>query len=336
MIRAWISRSADQAQAELDTLDEADFAGQDVLLKLHYSCLNYKDALALTHTAPIARKYPMVHGIDAVGEVIESNSSQWPVGTVCQVNDWGLGETHWGGLAERASVPAQWISPIPEGRSARWAAALGTAGYTAALCVMALQDHPVKPGDGPVLVTGVSGGVGTVACLLLQHLGYEVVGLTGSIDATGEPVSESAAKHFERLQLGSTHLIHRESMSRPGKPLQKEQFAAVVDSVGSHTLVNACAQTRYGGVVAACGLAQGMDFQGNVAPFILRGITLRGINCVYRTHAERDRAWGMLAAALGEYDLDFMIKEVRLAQALDSARLVLANQLQGRVVVNCA
>eukprot|EP01030_Chromulinospumella_sphaerica_P013974 gene13974-biopygen12228 len=165
MIRAWISRTAEQAQAELETLDESEFDGQDVVLKLHYSCLNYKDALALTHTAPIARKYPMVHGIDAVGE-----------------------------------------------------------------------DHPVKPEDGPVLVTGVSGGVGTVACLLLHHLGYEVVGLTGSIDAMGEPVSESAAKHFERLQLGSTHLIHRESMSRQGKPLQKEQFAAVVDSVGSHTL----------------------------------------------------------------------------------------------------
>ncbi|HEX4855776.1 MAG TPA: zinc-binding dehydrogenase, partial [Limnobacter sp.] len=199
-----------------------------------------------------------------------------------------------------------------------------------------LQDHGLKPVDGPVLVTGVSGGVGTVASLLLRHLGYEVIGLTGSIDAAGEPVSESAAKHFKHLGLESTHLIHRESMSRAGKPLQKEQFAAVVDSVGSHTLVNAIAQTRYGGVVAACGLAQGMDLPGSVAPFILRGITLRGINCVFRSHAERHRAWSLLAEALGEYDLDFMIREVRLAQALESAHLVLNNQLQGRVVVNCA
>ncbi|MCQ8895436.1 oxidoreductase [Limnobacter humi] len=335
MTRGWISHNKEQTEAELLALDDAMLAGQEVVLEVLYSCLNYKDALALTHTAPIARTYPMVHGIDAVGRVVESTTPQWPVGTICQVNDWGLGETHWGGLAERLAVPAAWISPIPEGRSARWAAALGTAGYTAALCVMALQDHPVKPGDGPVLVTGVSGGVGTVATLLLNHLGYEVVGLTGSIDATGAPVSDSAAAHFARLGLNSTHLIHRESMSRPGKPLQKEQFAAVVDSVGSHTLVNACAQTRYGGVVAACGLAQGMDFNATVAPFILRGITLRGINCVYRTHAERDRAWSLLAEALGEHDLDFMIREVSLHHAMDSARQVLANQLQGRVVVNC-
>lgn len=335
MIKAWISQAAGQQEATLEELDDALFVQEEVTLRVRYSCLNYKDALALTHTAPIARTYPMVHGIDAVGEIIASKSASWPVGTHCQVNDWGLGETHWGGLAQQLSVPEQWVSPIPAGRSMRWAAALGTAGYTAALCVMALQDHGLQPNDGPVLVTGVSGGVGTVASLLLMHLGFEVVGLTGSIDATGAPVSESAAAHFKRLGLGPRQLIHRESMSRPGKPLQKEQFAAVVDSVGSHTLVNACAQTRYGGVVAACGLAQGMDFPASVAPFILRGITLRGINCVYRTHAERDHAWGMLAAALGEHELEFMVKEVRLGQALDSARQVLANQLQGRVVVNC-
>ena len=336
MINAWISDTAQAEEAQFRSLDEASLPPGEVRIKVLYSCLNYKDALALTHTAPIARTYPMVHGIDAVGQVIESQSDLWPVGTLCQVNDWGLGETHWGGLSEQVRVPANWVSPLPEGRSARWAAALGTAGYTAALCVMALLDHPVRPGDGQVLVTGVSGGVGSVSCLLLKHLGYEVVGLTGSIDATGAPVSESAAAHFARLGLASTHLIHRDSLSRPGKPLQKEQFAAVVDSVGSHTLANACAQTQYGGVVAACGLAQGMDFSASVAPFILRGITLRGINCVYRSHEERARAWGMLAQALGEYDLDFMIKEVRLPQALDSARLVLSNQLQGRVVVNCA
>lgn len=336
MIKAWMSKSADQTEAALETLEQSQFDGQDVVLRVHYSCINYKDALALTHTAPIARAYPMVHGIDAVGEVLRSNSAQWKVGQLCQVNDWGLGETHWGGLSERASVPAQWVSPIPEGRSARWAAALGTAGYTAALCVMALQDHGLTPADGPVLVTGVSGGVGTVSCLLLKHLGYEVIGLTGSIDATGAPVSESAQAHFSRLGLEASHLIHRDSLAKPGKPLQKEHFAAVVDSVGSHTLANACAQTRYGGVVAACGLAQGMDFNTTVAPFILRGITLRGINCVFRSHAERDRAWGMLADALAEYDLDFMIREVQLENAMESARAVLANQLQGRVVVNCA
>ncbi|GLR25481.1 acryloyl-CoA reductase [Limnobacter litoralis] len=334
-MKAWKSEQADQQEASLCDVEAVEFDSEEVLIRVQYSCLNYKDALALTHSAPIARTYPMVHGIDAVGVVHRSADARWPVGTLCQVNDWGLGETHWGGLSGWLGVPAHWLSAVPEGRSARWAASLGTAGYTAALCVMAVLDHGVKPEDGPVLVTGVTGGVGTVSCMLLKSMGYEVVGLTGSLDATGEPSSPGAAAHFESLGLESTHLIHRDSFSRPGKPLQKEHFAAVVDSVGSHTLANACAQTRYGGMVAACGLAQGMDFQSSVAPFILRGITLRGINCVYRTHEDRDRAWAMLAACFGEHDVNWMIQEVPLAQALDTARELLANTIQGRVVVNC-
>lgn len=336
MLRAWISHTADQTEASLEELSETLLPPGEVLIQTTYSCLNFKDALALTHTAPIARRYPMVHGIDGVGVVLESADVRWPVGSIVQVNDWGLGETHWGGLSTQMRVPADWVSAVPEGRSGRWAAALGTAGYTAALSVMAVLDHGTQPADGPVLVTGVTGGVGSVATLLLRRLGYEVLGLTGSIDAAGEPVNENVARHFAHLGLEASQLIHRDAFSKPGKPLQKTDFAAVVDSVGSHTLANACARTQYGGVVTACGLAQGMDFEASVAPFILRGITLRGINCVYRSHADRDRAWGMLAETFDEHGLDWMFREVSLEQALDNARLVLSNQIQGRVVVRCS
>lgn len=336
MASAWISHSADQASATLEEIDETSLNEAEVLIKVQYSCLNYKDALALTHSAPIARVYPMVHGIDAVGKVVKSSSPDWPEGMVCQVNDWGLGETHWGGLSTLVGVPAAWVTGIPEGRSACWAASLGTAGYTAALSVMALLDHGLKVSDGPVLVTGVTGGVGSIATLLLDQMGFEVIGSTGSIDAMGEPVNENVERHFQALGLDSHHLIHRESLSRPGKPLQKPQFAAVVDSIGSHTLANACAQTQYGGIVTACGLAQGMDFDASVAPFILRGVTLRGINCVFRTQADRNRAWALLAEAFSEGQLDWMYRVVPLQDAHTAAQRLLSNEIQGRVVVNCA
>lgn len=336
MASAWISHSADQASATLEEFDETLLSESEVLIKVKYSCLNYKDALALTHSAPVARVYPMVHGIDAVGEVVRSSSEYWPEGVLCQVNDWGLGETHWGGLSSLVGVPARWVSAVPSGRSAFWAAGLGTAGYTAALCVMALLDHGLEVSAGPVLVTGVTGGVGSIATLLLAQMGFEVVGSTGSIDAMGEPVSESVERHFQALGLDSHHLIHRESLSRPGKSLQKPQFAAVVDSVGSHTLVNACAQTQYGGLVVACGLAQGMDFDGSVAPFILRGVTLRGINCVSRSQSDRSRAWSLLAEAFSEGQLDWMCRVVPLEEAFAAAQRLLRNEIQGRVVVNCA
>lgn len=335
MASAWISHSADQASATFEPLDEAAFKEAEVLIEVQYSCLNYKDALALTHTAPIARTYPMVHGIDAAGKVVRSSSTDWPVGSLCQVNDWGLGETHWGGLSNLVGVPAKWVSPIPQGRSAYWAASLGTAGYTAALCVMALLDHGLKVEDGPVLVTGVTGGVGSVATLLLHQMGFEVIGSTGSIDAMGEPDNANVERHFQALDLDSQHLIHRESLSRPGKPLQKPEYAAVVDSIGSHTLANACAQTRYGGIVAACGLAQGMDFDSSVAPFILRGVTLRGINCVLRSQADRERAWGLLADAFAEGQLDWMVRSIPLPEAYLAAQRLLKNDIQGRVVINC-
>lgn len=336
MASAWISHTADQAEASLEPMDETRLQEAEVLIKVQYSCLNYKDALALTHRAPIARVYPMVHGIDAVGIVLRSASGFWPEGTLCQVNDWGLGETHWGGLSQLLGVPAKWISPIPSGRSAKWAASLGTAGYTAALSVMALLDHGLEVAHGPVLVTGVTGGVGTIATLLLHKMGFEVIGSTGSIDATGEPLNDSVSRHFQALNLDSRQLIHRDSLSRPGKPLQKPQFAAVLDSVGSHTLANACAQTQYGGIVTACGLAQGMDFESSVAPFILRGVTLKGINCVLRSAEDRARAWGLLADAFEERELDWMFKVIHLQEALEVSRHLLSNEIQGRVVVNCA
>ncbi|MDX1669795.1 MAG: zinc-binding dehydrogenase, partial [Limnobacter sp.] len=267
--------------------------------------------------------------------VVASDSESWPVGTLCQVNDWGLGETHWGGLSQLLAVPAEWISPVPEGRGAKWAASLGTAGFTAALCVMALLDHGLKVEDGPVLVTGVTGGVGSVATLLLSQMGFEVVGSTGSIDATGEAENDNVQRHLSKLGLSSSSLVHRDSLSRPGKPLQGTHYAAVVDSIGSHTLANALAQTRYGGIVAACGLAQGMDLDASVAPFILRSVTLRGINCVYRSAEDRARAWGLLADAFADRETDWMIQVIHLSEALGYSRDLLANQIQGRVVVNC-
>lgn len=336
MVRAWISHTADQTNAQLEELDDAPFQTGEVKIQVQYSCLNYKDALALTHKAPIARKFPMVHGIDGVGLVVESSDPRWQKGQCVQVNDWGLGETHWGGLSTALGVPGAWVTPVPEGRSGRWAAALGTAGYTAALSVMALIDHGTRPEDGPVLVTGVTGGVGSVSTLLLKHLGYEVLGLTGSIDAAGYPLNDSVARHFLNLDLDASQLIHRDAFAKPGKPLQKTDFAAVVDSVGSHTLVNACARTNYGGIVTACGLAQGMDFEASVAPFILRGITLRGINCVLRSEVDRARAWGMLAQVFDEHSIDWMFREIPMEQALEVSRQLLNNEIQGRVVVRCA
>lgn len=336
LAQAWMSNSADQSQAELVEIDDNHFADAEVQIRVQFSSLNYKDALALTHTAPIARSYPMVHGIDAVGTVVASKDPRWEVGQVVQVNDWGLGETHWGGLSQLVGVPSAWITPLPEGRSAKWAASMGTAGYTAALCIMALIDHGIEPASGPILVTGVSGGVGSIATLILHKMGYEVVGSTGSIDAAGEPASEDSGRHFSGLGLTSSQLVHRDSLGRPGKPLQKAWYAGVVDSVGSHTLANALAQTQYGGAVAACGLAQGMDFDGTVAPFIFRAVTLYGINCVYRSAEERGRAWQMLADAFAERELDWMYEVIHLEEALAHARSLLDNQVSGRIVVNCA
>lgn len=309
-------------RAGLRTLDEAQLPAGDVLVRVAWSTLNYKDALAITHRAPVVRQWPMVAGIDGAGEVIESTHPDWKPGDAFIHNGWGVGETHWGCLAEKARLKGDWLVRMPEGLSARAAMAIGTAGYTAMLCVLALEDYGVEPGDGEVLVTGATGGVGSVAVALLARLGHRVVAATGKAHE---------ADYLHRL--GAAAVIDRAELAAPGKPFQKERWAAVVDAVGSHTLANALAQTRYGGVVAACGLAQGNDLPTTVLPFILRGVTLAGIDSVMAPRARRERAWARLARDLDPALLDAMVEEVPLADAIARAHALMDGQVRGRIVV---
>jgi acrylyl-CoA reductase (NADPH) len=248
-------------------IDERRLPDADVLVRPEYSTLNYKDALALTNRAPVVRQWPMVPGIDGAGRVLESRDPAWRDGDRFVSNGWGVGETHWGCLAQRARLKGEWLVRLPEAFTPRQAMAIGTAGYTAMLCVMALEQHGLEPGAGDVLVTGATGGVGSVAIALLAGLGHRVTAASGKLNE---------AAYLQSL--GASAVIDRAELAAAGKPLQKERWAAVVDAVGSHTLANALAQTRYGGVVAACGLAQGLDLPASVAPFILRGVTLAGID----------------------------------------------------------
>jgi acrylyl-CoA reductase (NADPH) len=317
-----LSKQDDVFSAGVVALDEAALPPGDVQVRVEYSTLNYKDGLAITQKSPVVRIWPMVAGIDGAGVVLSSTHPDWQAGERFIHNGWGLGETRWGLLAERASLQGQWLVKLPAGLSTRQAMAIGTAGYTAMLCVMALEDHGLKPGDGEVLVTGATGGVGSIAVALLAGLGYTVVAATGKGD-----------QQAYLQQLGAASVIDRASLSAPGKPLQKERWSAVVDAVGSHTLANACAQTRYGGVVAACGLAQGADFPATVMPFILRGISLIGIDSVMAPLARRQQAWQRLARDLDHAKLESMITEISLDQAVDQAQALMAGQVRGRIVV---
>jgi acrylyl-CoA reductase (NADPH) len=312
-------------RAGLTTLDEARLPAAEVLVRPEYSSLNYKDGLALTHRSPVVRFWPMVPGIDGAGTVLESGHPDWKPGDRFVHNGWGVGETHWGCLAERARLKGDWLVRLPAAFTARQAAAIGTAGYTAMLCVLALERHGVEPGDGEVLVTGATGGVGSVAIALLARLGHRVVA------ASGKP---QEADYLARL--GAASVIDRAELAAAGKPLQKERWAAVVDAVGSHTLANALAQTRYGGTVAACGLAQGMDLPASVAPFILRGVTLAGIDSVMCPRARREEAWARLARDLDPALLESMITELPLEGALEAAQRLMAGQVRGRLVVKVA
>lgn len=323
----YLTKDGDQFAASVRELDEAALTAAtpqaDVTVAVDYSTINYKDGLALTNKSPVVRAWPMVPGIDAAGRVVDSRHAAFKPGDAVVLNGWGVGETQWGGLAQLARVKGDWLVPIPAPFTTRQAAAIGTAGYTAALCVLALRDHGVQPDSGDVLVTGATGGVGSVAVALLAALGYRVTGATGK-----------TAEHAYLTSLGAAAIIDRNELSAPGKPLQKERWAGVIDAVGSHTLANACAQTRWGGAVAACGLAQGMDFPATVAPFILRSVTLAGVDSVMAPRARRDRAWQLLAQHLDSARLDAMTREVPLAGAFDVAREILAGQVRGRVVVN--
>ena len=310
--------------AQLTQLDEAQLpADGDVTVRVDYSTINFKDGLAITGKSPVVRKWPMVPGIDGSGEVIASSHPDWKAGDTFILNGWGVGETHMGCLAQQAKLKGDWLIPRPATMSARTAMAIGTAGYTAMLCAMALQEQGVTKDSGDILVTGASGGVGSVAIAILSGWGYRVVASTGKL----------AEKDY-LISLGATDVIDRNELSAPGKPLQKERWAGVVDSVGSHTLVNAIAQTRYGGTVTACGLAQGLDFPASVAPFILRGVKLIGIDSVMAPKTKRLTAWQKLAGELDVQKLERITQEISLSEAIARAPEILAGKVRGRLVVN--
>lgn len=324
MVKAILLSQLDGAvRAEISERDPQAFEPSEVTLRIEYSSLNYKDALAITQGEPVVRRWPMVPGIDGVGVVAQSQHADVPVGQRVVLNGWGVGERHWGCLAQQAGAQANWLVPLPASLSARDAMALGTAGYTAMLCVLKLEQHGVTPSDGEVLVTGAAGGVGSVAIALLARRGYRVVASTGR--------AEEAAY---LQQLGAAEVIDRKALSERGKPLEKERWAAAVDSVGSHTLANVCASTRYGGIVAACGLAQGMDLPTTVAPFILRGVTLAGVDSVMAPLDVRKRAWQCLADEIDRALLGLISHEVGLQGAIDLAPRLLAGDVRGRTVVN--
>ncbi len=307
-------------------LDEAQLpAGPDdtVSVDVEYSTLNYKDGLAITGKSPVVRSFPMIPGIDLAGVVTQSSHADWNTGDRVVLNGWGVGETHWGGLAQRARLNGDWLIPLPAAFTTRQAMAIGTAGYTASLCVDALLRHGVSPDRGEVLVTGATGGVGSVAIALLRAAGFTVAAATGK--SSEEPYLK---------QLGAQTVLDRAELSAAGKPMQKERWAGVVDTVGSHTLANACAQTRYGGAVAACGLAQGMDFPATVAPFILRGVSLLGIDSVMAPRKPRLAAWERLARDLDAGALDSIAREIGLAEAIAVAGDLMDGAVRGRVVVD--
>jgi acrylyl-CoA reductase (NADPH) len=314
--------SANLTEVSKDTLT-AETTQSDTTVNVEFSCLNYKDALAICNKSPVVRKWPMVAGIDGAGTVQESTSPDWKNGDRFVMNGWGIGETSWGCLAQLARLRSECLVRLPNSITSRTAMAVGTAGYTAMLSALALRDRGVKPENGEILVTGAAGGVGSVAIAILAGWGYKVVASTGRINET------------EYLQnLGAQSVIGREEFTNPGKPLQKERWAGVIDCVGSHTLANACAQTNYGGVITACGLAQGMDLPSSVAPFILRGVSLIGIDSVMAPISKRQRAWDSFATEFDLSKLELMIEQIKPDQVIEKAAQLLAGQVRGRVVVD--
>ncbi|NDC61750.1 MAG: oxidoreductase [Betaproteobacteria bacterium] len=322
MFRALLLDKEPSFHASIQSMDPSRLPDGDIHVQVAYSTLNFKDGLAITNKSPVVRVWPMVAGIDGAGTVISSSHPGWKAGDTFVHNGWGVGETHWGCLAEQARLQGDWLVKLPQAFTPRQAMAVGTAGYTAMLCVMGLESHGVKPGDGEVLVTGATGGVGSVAIALLAKLGYRVVA------ATGKTSEEAYLKG-----LGAHSLIDRAELTSAGKPLQKERWAGVVDAVGSHTLANALAQTRYGGAVAACGLAQGFDLPTTVMPFILRNVRLIGVDSVMAPLALRQQAWDRLAKDLDFGKLESMIEEVLLDHAIQRAHALMAGQVRGRIVV---
>jgi acrylyl-CoA reductase (NADPH) len=324
VFKAILIDKQDGAQSvRLADVDEGQLPEAPVAVRVEFSTINYKDGLAITGKSPVVRKFPMVPGIDFAGVVETSSSEDWRTGDRVLLNGWGVGEGHWGGLAQKARVNPAWLQRLPERFTAQQAMAIGTAGYAAALCVEALVKHGLTADRGEVLVTGASGGVGSVAIALLARAGFNVVASTGKT---------SESDYLKSL--GASQVIDRTELSQPGKPLQKERWSAVVDSVGSHTLANACAQTRYRGLVAACGLAQGMDFPASVAPFILRGVSLLGVDSVMAPRELREPAWNRLARDLDPTALERISKVIGLGEVVAAAQEIVSGKVRGRIVVD--
>jgi acrylyl-CoA reductase (NADPH) len=308
--------------AKITQFDEAELMDGDVTVAVEWSTLNYKDGLAVTGKAPVVRRFPMIAGIDFAGTVETSSNPNWKAGDKVVCNGWGMGETHLGAYAEKARVKGEWLVKLPDALSTRDAMAIGTAGYTAMLSVMALEDHGVKPSSGPVAVTGAAGGVGSVATAILSKLGYQVTASTGRA---------SEADYLKHL--GAAEIIDRAELAAAPRPLNKERWAGGVDSVGSTTLANLLSMTKYGGAIAACGLAAGMDLPASVAPFILRGVCLLGIDSVMCPIEKRRVAWTRLARDLDKSKLTEMTSEIPLDQVMEAGARILAGQVRGRIVV---
>jgi acrylyl-CoA reductase (NADPH) len=306
----------------LTQFDEADLMEGDVTVRVEWSTLNYKDGLAVTGKAPVVRRFPMIAGIDFAGSVEASSHPAWKAGDKVICNGWGMGETHLGAYAEKARVKGDWLVRLPEGMSARDAMAVGTAGYTAMLSVLALEKHGLAPKDGPIVVTGAAGGVGSVAIAVLSKLGYHVIASTGRVSESGY-----------LKDLGAAEVIDRNELSGPAKPLAKERWAGGIDSVGSTTLANVLSMTKYGGAVAACGLAAGMDLPSSVAPFILRGVSLLGIESVMCPISLRKAAWARLASDLDRGKLAEITHEIGLDGVIAAGAKILAGEVRGRIVV---
>ncbi len=322
MIKALVLNKEPEFSATIENIDEATLPQTDIALEVQYSTLNFKDGLAITNKGPVVRQWPMIPGIDGSGRILQSSHPQWQVGDLVIHNGWGVGETHWGCLAQRAHLKSEWLVKLPAAFTPRQAMAIGTAGYTAMLCVMAIEQGGAKPGQGEVVVTGATGGVGSIAIALLSRLGFNVVAVTGKL------VQEAYLK-----TLGASRVIDRQEFMAAGKPLQKERWAAAIDTAGSHTLANLCAQMQYGAPIAACGLAQGADLSLTVMPFILRGVQLLGIDSVMAPIAKRQTAWDRLARDLELSKLESMIQEISLEQVTQYAAELMAGQVTGRIVV---
>ena len=324
--RAILVEKADTGlKVQATTVAEGDLLEGDTLVRVTHSTVNYKDGLAITGKAPVVRRFPMVPGVDFCGVVEDTSNALLKVGDRVILNGWGVGETHWGGYAEKARVKGDWLIPLPAAFTPAQSMAIGTAGYTAMLCVMALERHGLTPADGPGIVTGAAGGVGSVAVALLAKVGWTVLA------STGRP---SEADYLR--DLGAREIIGRDELSGPGRPLGKERWAAGIDSVGSQTLANVLSQTKADGAVAACGLAGGMDLPATVAPFILRGVALLGVNSVTVPRTKRIEAWDRLARDLDPGKLATLTTTVGFDDIIPTARAIVDGQIRGRVVVEIA